>query len=36
MVKHVTERVNDLSNNMKHVSDKKKLELLIPDSDTVL
>lgn len=32
MGKYVTERLSDLSNNMKHASDKKKLELLIPDT----
>lgn len=36
MGKYVTERLSDLSNIMKHVSDKKKLELLILDPDTVL
>lgn len=36
MGKYVRERLSDLSNNMKHARDKKKLELLIPDPDTVL
>ncbi|KAJ7416207.1 intestine-specific homeobox [Pitangus sulphuratus] len=32
MGKYVTERLSDLSNTMKHASDKKRLELLIPDT----
>lgn len=35
MGKYVTERLSDLSNIMKHVSDKRNLELLIPEPDTV-
>lgn len=33
MGKYVTERLSDLSNTMQHVSDKKRLELLIPKPD---
>lgn len=35
MGKYVTERLSDLSNTMRHVSDKKRLELLIAEPDTV-
>lgn len=36
MEKYVTERLSDLSNTMQPVSDKKRLELLIPEPDAVL